>query len=138
MATSTIAPALPLTYADLVFDAATGDLNPFGAETTSDLQNLIQDVGHILEELPGSNLDDVTRGIGIETYLSGNAKMLNSLPDKIETQLLADDRISSCTVTIQQNPDGSYVILVVIGVAGSVIPLQYQWDTASGLFALGK
>lgn len=40
---------LPLTYADWVDE---DDVDPLGKETTSDLQNLIQDVIHVIEEDP--------------------------------------------------------------------------------------
>lgn len=121
---------LPLTYRDLVLD---DDLDPFAAETTSDLQNLIQDVTHILQEDLGSNADDPLRGVGINNYLSGTQTNFASISGVIETQLNSDDRISACTATIVQNSDSTFTIFINIQVAGDVIPLQYGWSLVNGL-----
>lgn len=121
---------LPLTYADLVLD---NDLDPFAAETTSDLQNLIQDVGHILVETLGSNPDDINRGVGIYNYLSGTVKDFQGVVGIIEKQLTTDDRIDSCNASIVQNSDDTFTLYINIAVDGSVIPLQYGWSLTNGL-----
>lgn len=122
--------ALPLTYADLVMN---GDLDPFCSETTSDLQNLIQDVGHIIEQTLGSNLDDPTRGVGIQNYLSGTQDNFNTLPGVIESQLLTDDRIDTVACQINQEGNGDWLVLIQIGVNGTIIPLQFGYSSAAGL-----
>lgn len=121
---------LPLTIPDLV---CVDDLDPFAGETTSDLQTLIQDVYHLLLEIPGSNPDDPDRGIGASTYLSGTLENFKSLPGRIETQLGTDDRISSvsCTITPQAS-DNTFTVNLNIGVGTQVIPLQFGWQ--SGVF----
>lgn len=117
--------SLPLTYPDLVCEL---DLDPFGNETTSDLQSLMQDVFHLLKELPGSNPDDPDRGLGVDQYLSGTADQWPSFCRLAEAQLGQDDRIDtvSCNVTLQA--DGTYRIRLDISVNGSVIPLEYGWQ----------
>jgi len=121
---------LPLTYPDLVFEE---DLDPFAAETTSDFQNLVQDVNHLLEELPGTNPDDPLRGVGIETYLSGTLDNLKNLPKIIESQIGEDDRVNSVVCTVTAQTDSTYLILIVIGVAATVLTLEFSWAQSAGL-----
>lgn len=116
---------LPLTYPDLVCDL---DVDPFASETTSDLQNLIQDVYHLLLEYPGSNLDDPQRGIGVEQYLSSNDKQFSGLPGIIDTQLSEDERIDSSNTTLTQNNDGTFLLKVQITVGVTVVPLEFGWQ----------
>lgn len=116
---------LPLEYPDLVFDL---DLDPFANETTSTLQNLIQDVTHVLRQKLGSNPDDEGRGIGIDDYLNGTEDDLRKLPGLIDAQLGQDDRITSVHTTIIREGDGPFQIRIEIGVDGAVIPLQYGWQ----------
>ena len=122
----------PLTYADLVCDQ---DLDPFAGETTSDLQNLIQDVTHVIVELPGSNPDDPNRGVGIFNYLSGTEADLAKVAGIIESQLTQDDRVQACSCSILTQDDATFpfVVRVDITVAGSVIGLSYGFSSVLGL-----
>lgn len=125
--------SLPLTYPDLV---CMQDLDPNASETTSDLQNLIQDVYHVLFELLGSNPDDPDRGVGIDQYLSGTLDDLQKATRIIEAQLGEDDRIDTISANITQNPTTDpfpVSIIIEIGVDGSIITLQYGWESAVGL-----
>lgn len=124
---------LPLSYADLVFYE---DLNLFALETTSDLQNLVQDIHHLLEEYPNSNPSDPDRGIGVELYLSGTVTQLNLLPNLINTQVILDDRVTSCNTTITQLPDSSFQIIIQIAVSTIVLPLEFNFSTGAGLINL--
>ena len=125
---------LPLTIPDLV---GLDDVDSFMSETTSDLQTLLQDVYHILIQLLGSNLDDMTKGCGIDTYLNGTLTQLAQLGPIIETQLTADTRITRATANIQtQSGPYPYVINISIEVAGQVIGLQYGWSQPGGLTPL--
>ena len=119
-------------YPDLVCG---DDLDLFGSETTSELDNLVQDVQHVLLETLGSNLDDPARGVGIFTYLSGTSDQLLGLPGIIEAQLLQDDRIAQCvcTVTLQSGDDTMYDIVVQIAVDGNQVSLSFSWDSAGNL-----
>lgn len=125
-------PPLPLTYPDWVAD---NDVDPLGQETTSDLQNLMQDVMHVLQQDLGSNLDDPNRGVGIYNYLSGTNINLQSLAGNIKSNLIDDPRIDSVDVNVQAQPSGiyAYIIYVNIGVNGSVLPLSFGWSQATGL-----
>lgn len=124
--------ALPLTYTDLV---CLDDMDPNAAETTSDLQNLLQDTYHVLVEDPGSNPDDPTRGVGIDNYLSGTTDQFTGLAGVIDEQLTADPRITKSTTNIQQASSGPFpiIISIQIEVSGSVIGLQYGYATPGGL-----
>jgi len=124
--------SLPLTYPDLVCDV---DLDPFGNETTSDLQSLVQDVTHVLVETLGSNPDDPDRGVGIVNYLSGTADSLRGLPGVIEEQLGRDDRITHVDASVEADStrEFNYIIKVNIAVSGTIIDLQYGYSDAAGL-----
>ena len=123
-------------YPDLV---CADDLDLFGSETTSELENLIQDVQHVILETLGSNLDDPQRGVGIFTYLSASADKLLGLPGIIETQLIEDDRITQCLCTISPSTEeNTYNILVQIAVDGNQINLSFAWDASGNLVFTGS
>lgn len=125
-------PPLPLTYTDLV---CLDDLDPFAAETKNDLQNLGQDVFHVLLEVAGTNLDDIQRGVGVEQFLSGTTANLTNMATIIEQQLLQDNRIDTCHVTITATGDASntYKVVVNVGVDGSVLGLPFSLSPTAGL-----
>ena len=129
-----IPPALPLTYPDAV---CVLDLDAYGTETTSDLQTLVQDVYHILLETPGSNIDLPTRGVGVKQYLSGPTASLTALSNKIETEMLEDDRIDTCTSKVTQDSTGAYILKLQIGVGGTVLGLSFAYTQAGGLLPTG-
>lgn len=118
-----MAASLPQTYKDIV---CVLDMNPNATETTSDLQSLVQDVFHILLEFPGSNPDDVTRGIGMQTYLSATQDKFQGLPGKIEEQLKRDTRITSASCVIEIVA-GSPLLKLNVQVGQQIIPLQFGY-----------
>lgn len=122
---------LPLTYPDLRWVA---DMDPFAAETESDLETLEQDVYHLLVQDLGSNLDAPDLGIGVDGYLSGTANALAVLPGVIDRQLAKDDRIDASTTTITPaTEDTNTLIEILLQVGGQVIPINFQWDSTAGL-----
>src|ERR1700690_795675 len=106
-------PPLPLTYPDLLFG---NDLDPLGQETTSDLQNLMQDVQHVLQEDLGSNLDDPNRGVGIYNYLSGTNVDLQSLVGNIKSNLIDDPRIDSVDASAVAQTSGIYAYIIYVNI----------------------
>lgn len=106
------------------------DLDLFGRETTSDLEDLQQDVFHTLIETQGSNLDAPNRGIGIEDALS--AAFDSASTARIESQLRKDSRIAATSARITEvgrdsfrldieiEPDGDEVmgLAFVVGADG--------------------
>lgn len=128
--TGTAAPTLPLTYTDIV---CIDDCDPLMSETTSDLQNLEQDVRHILMETLGSNLDDVNRGIGVDSLLSSSTAPLQTLAKNLDSQLTKDDRIQSSNSNVIDNGSGSFTLNVTVAVAGKVTGLAFAFDAAGNL-----
>jgi hypothetical protein len=112
------------------------DLDALGAECTSELQVLEQDVYHLLIEELGSNPDDPNRGIGIESYLSGTEVDFMQLPALIDAQLRDDDRITDSATSITLNDDGTYEVDINIMVSGTVYTLPYAY--ANGVFSRGS
>lgn len=114
---------LPLTYPDLV---CINDVDPYAAETTSDLQSLSQDVLHLLLEDLGSNPDDPDRGIGIMRYLSADQNTFATLPATIDSQLGQDPRITGSHSTVAAQADGSYLLSIQISVSTGIVPLNFS------------
>jgi len=112
------------------------DVDLMGAECTSELQVLEQDVYHVLIQSLGSNPDDLERGIGIEDYLSGTESDLQALPAIIDAQLKEDDRIDDSTTTVTLNDDGSYSVDIAISVSGTVYNLPFAYS--NGVFTSGN
>lgn len=121
---------LPLTAPDLICDL---DLDQFGAETTSDLQSLIQDVTHLLIELPGTNPDDPKRGIGVALYLSGTETLFRTMPALIVAQLNEDPRIDDTKCNIREEPDGTFTVQISIAVSAKVLSLEFVYSSSAGL-----
>ncbi|HEX8795448.1 MAG TPA: hypothetical protein VF765_31075 [Polyangiaceae bacterium] len=133
---------LPLTAPDLV---CLEDLDPFGGETTSDLQSLWQDVYHILVETPCSNPDDPDRGVGLPKLLSGAVGDLVRICHVIDAQLKKDDRIDGAKSTLEQLPPGSalpdgtplpeggYLLTVELVAGDQVLGNQFSFTNAEGL-----
>jgi hypothetical protein len=49
----------------------------------------------------------------------------------IDAQLEGDDRVNSSRTTVQQNSDGTYLVLMDIGTDGSVVRLKFTLQQAS-------
>lgn len=123
-------PTLPLTYPDVICSL---DVDPFARETSSDLENLEQDCLHVLLQDRGSNLDDPDRGVGIEQLLSGTSLTLPQVAKRIDQELVKDDRITSSTTSIVQEPDGSFTLTITIVVGAATLGLQFSFSAAKGL-----
>lgn len=91
------------------------DLDPYGTELDDPLAELYQDILHRLIEPPGSNLDDPTRGFGLQNRLSmGGRSGGLSLVVKhgIEAELLKDTRLSAVRATVTQTAVDAYSIAI--------------------------
>jgi hypothetical protein len=117
----------------LVTDGGFDDADPLAAETTSELQNLIQDCYHWLLCAPGGNLDDLTRGVGILNYLNGTTQDLVGLPGAIEQDFVKDPRITACSANVVKESDGSFTIAIQVETAMGVFPLTYGYSQSAGL-----
>ena len=88
------------------------DLNEFGAETTSPLEELEQDNYHRLITPRGRNLDDPDGGIGLEDMLSGPYDPATGA--KIEGELRKDPRNAVVRALVTEIAADSYRIQIDI------------------------
>lgn len=123
--------AVTVQITDLV---CTDDLAASGAETTSDLQALAQDIYHLLIETPGSNLADPTGGLGLNVLLSGTTIAAQAVLATIDPMIGRDPRVDTSTTTATFATDGSLVgAQIVVLPIGSLLPIQFSWSKATGL-----
>lgn len=94
---------MSLTYAELV---CLDDFDPYGAETTSDLQNYTQDIYHRISQAHGSNPDAPDAGAGGETILS-TSRTPAEIQNLFVTEALNDPRTITATCAVTQLEDGS-------------------------------
>jgi hypothetical protein len=110
------------------------DADDLMSETTSEAQNLQQDLTNRLVELPGSNLDfgtPNTRGVGIMSYLSAPSSKFEGLPARIDAEFIQDPRVTgSFTPPLAQQPDGSYIISTQVTTVAGVLGLSWAWSAA--------
>lgn len=119
----------PITAPDI---AAEPDADSLFTETTSEEQNLSQDLLHMLVTLPDTNLDAPGRGVGIQNWLNGSINNFSQLPAAIEDDFQKDARVLGCQATLIQNPTGSqfpYTIQTLISTVSGVFGLAFGWDS---------
>ena len=107
------------------------DIDSLASETTSELQNLSQDLTNRLIEMPGSNLDfgtPNTRGVGIMTYLSATTGQLAGLPHRIDAEFELDPRVTTSATQIMVQPDGSRLISSQVETVAGVLGLGWAWS----------
>ena len=101
------------------------DMDAYASETTSEEQNLEQDVLHMLAEDLGSNLDAPEQGAGVANILGAPTSEFEVMIRTIEAALRLDDRVDSSTVALTQLPSGGYNLDVTVQVAGDVLDLGF-------------
>lgn len=107
------------------------DLDLFGTELDDPLLELEQDLFHRLIEAPGSNLDDLDRGLGLEEKLQGVIDP--ALSSQIENELRKDDRVSDARATITDEGSNTYRISIEVAVNGKALGFSLDYDPALGL-----
>jgi hypothetical protein len=93
------------------------DLDANGGELDDPLAELYQDLYHRLIEAPGSNLDDPSRGYGIEGRLSAAGRkdaVGPSIKHGIESELCKDVRVHNARATVTSPADGEYRVEIEI------------------------
>jgi hypothetical protein len=131
----------PLTAPDLVVSGSPSnpsaggivDIDAVASETTSELQNLQQDLTNRLTEVPGSNLDfgtPNTRGVGMMLYLSAPTTKLAGLPARIDHEFEQDPRVVTSATTLVLQSDGSYLVSSQIQTVAGVFGLGWSWSSA--------
>jgi hypothetical protein len=110
------------------------DLDPYGRELNAPLDELYQDLVHRLFETPGSNIDDVDRGIGIENMLSGGFDASVSggpagiVSRRIETDFRKDNRVKDVRADVVQRDDGVYEIAIQVVANETVLGITLEAD----------
>jgi hypothetical protein len=107
------------------------DADALMTETTSEIQNLIQDLTNRLIEFPGSNLDfgtPNTRGVGLMLYLSATTAKLAGLPGRIDAEFEQDPRVTLSATTLRPQGDGSYLISSQVQTVVGVFGLGWAWS----------
>jgi hypothetical protein len=131
--TSTGAPgesAVTVPVTDLVL---MDDLDPGGAETTSDLQAYTQDCYHVLLEALGSNAADPTGGVGVENALSAPDTVMSTIGTVIDRQIELDPRTQSCSTVSVQTAEGQWQTTITILPVSSIEPVQFTYSRLAGL-----
>lgn len=106
------------------------DLDEFGAEITEPIEALKQDNYHRLVELPGSNIDDPGRGLGLVRLLNGKESDLVSAGPRVEAELRKDPRNAEVRCRITPVAKGEYDIDIAI------VPDPEQLGSVEGEFLM--
>lgn len=110
----------------------TDDVDEFGTEIDDPLQELEQDVFHMLLETYGSNPDAPSRGVGVQAALSGPLTIHRSR--EIESRLTVDDRITAARATITPlEAVGEYRLDLLLQVNEQELGLTFVTDAAGNL-----
>lgn len=92
------------------------DMTLFADECESELEELEQDVYHVLIQELGSNLDDPNRGLGLDDLLSSDDSVLNGIASRAEIEVASrDDRIASTSAQLvrDENDDPRLELQIV-------------------------
>lgn len=109
------------------------DLDLFGRELDDPLAELEQDLVHRVYEVPGSNLDDPERGLGLRDRLNGIEDA--ALGPQIEAELSRDGRVDAARATRKDVSASSREFEVVIQVNGKQLNLDLDLAASQGKVA---
>lgn len=113
------------------------DLNANGLELNDPLAELYQDLVHRLFEVPGSNLDDADRGVGIEAILSQAVNAAGgdgsqTITHRIETDFVKDNRVKQVRATVLSPAPNEYDVDIQVVADEGVLGIRLEAD-ASGV-----
>lgn len=103
------------------------DLDAFGTDTASDIEDLEQDVVHRIDTPRAANPDDPDLGLGVDNFLSGSPDLVD-ISTKIDNELKKDDRIDTSQ---------SVVTLATDSQSGSIYDINVEIDTSDTTISLG-
>lgn len=103
------------------------DLDPFGTDTESDLEDLEQDSIHRLISPHASNPDDPDLGLGVDNFLSGTPDLTNN-SQQIINELKKDPRIDSVEANVS---------VAIESQAGDTYNVDVEIDTSDNTIAIG-
>lgn len=110
------------------------DLDPGGAETTSDLQAYSQDCYHVIAEALGSNLADPTAGADADGLLSASDDKVAAWGSTVDRQIELDPRTESCSSMSTKDPaTGEWSSTITIVPKGTLLPIVFAWSRLTGL-----
>lgn len=109
------------------------DLDLFGRELDDPIEELRQDQYHRLIEPPGSNIDDVGRGLGVDEMLSGVFDP--TVCRKIENELRKDNRVAAVVAefTEADRATGTFAIDIRSELDGQALGLTLVADGQGGV-----
>lgn len=110
---------------------ATDDLDVYGRDLDDPVAELVQDVGHILLEDYGSNLDVPTRGCGLVSALSGPVD--SDLTRRVEAQMTADDRIDAAQATVTDEGSGAFTLDLKLQTDATALGATFDIDADGNL-----
>lgn len=90
------------------------DLDPFGEECATPLEELEQDVIHRVTTRRGTNLDDPDFGESVFDWLSSAAADTDAMRAELEAEIAKDPRVAAVTVTVEKPEAGIYLITLAI------------------------
>lgn len=99
------------------------DLDLFGAECETPLEEYEQDVIHRVIQRKGTNLDDLNSGEAIGDFLSSQIDP-EITAVRLEAEIRNDERTASVSVTIVQTTNGN---------EGTTVDVQIEAETTDGL-----
>lgn len=106
------------------------DLDLGGRELDDPLEELHQDLYHRALEAPGSNLDDVDRGLGLRDRMSGFEDP--RLASQVEAEFSKDNRVTSTSATVSPTDDGRYAIDAQVQANGRTLGIDLELAQAEG------
>ena len=107
------------------------DLDEFGRDLDDPVEELEQDIVHMLLESYGTNISDPERSIGLEDALSGSAD--RGLRHRIETKLTQDPRIDAAECTLTDEGSGVVRVQLRIQANGDELGIELTYDAAGNL-----
>jgi hypothetical protein len=114
------------------------DLDLYGREWNSPLDELYQDLLHRAQEDPGENIDDADRGVGLRRILSrgydttrvdsnGQPIALQSIARTIESDYRKDPRVQQVAASLVLASDGSITINVQVVANEGELGISLVW-----------
>ena len=104
------------------------DLDAYGRELNSPLDELYQDLVHRLLETRGTNIDDPDRGVGLRDLLSAGYNPENGatqlIKAPIETDFRKDDRVQDVSASALVNLDGSIAVAIQVVANGTTMNID--------------
>lgn len=107
------------------------DLDEFGRDLDDPLEELLQDVVHMLFESFGTNADAPDRSIALEDALSGPTDP--ALRHRIESKLTDDPRIDAAQATLTDEGNNIVRIDLKLQVNGQELGAAYTFDGAGNV-----